>query len=202
MRFLASAIAILAASWMAIGCSMLANVSSLSSGGPRLDEKDDDEDANAARDEEKAEKKEEPADAAPSGPLRFTGTLAKTDEVTFGGAGYCDYRVAATAVTVELAVDGRIVSADVKDTMVEEVLGTCPYPATAPATEHYVLAEAESTGNTLVMKPAEASSSSSVLTLEAAPSGSRYDLTLTWKHSGTGPSALAWTVTGTVSVMR
>ena len=80
------------------------------------------------------------ADAPPGmvmGYQRFIGTLQSTASVPFGGAPYCNYKVVLQNVLVDITLDptGRLTWMNVDDTMVEAVVGSCPYPAQQPSAQ-------------------------------------------------------------------
>lgn len=64
----------------------------------------------------------------------YSGHLATTETIPFGGDPYCMYSVTLKDVVVDVTFRDvmQLVTATVEDTMTEGIIGTCPYPPAMP----------------------------------------------------------------------
>jgi hypothetical protein len=70
---------------------------------------------------------------------RFVGRLAMSPTVPFGGAPYCNYKVTLKDIVVDVVMHPKdgLVSMVVGDTMVETIVGSCPYPPAAMSRQQF-----------------------------------------------------------------
>jgi hypothetical protein len=92
---------------------------------------------------------DEPADPPPRQPdppretdVQWLGTLETTDWVTFGGEPFCDYRgrFGGLQVKVTMSAANSVAAVVVTGSMIEETVGTCPFPAEPPHAHSYTFA--------------------------------------------------------------
>jgi hypothetical protein len=148
----------------------------------------------------------------PPPPIDFTGALAATAKVPFGGSPYCNYDVTLkqVAVDVHLLASGDVADATVTDTMVEDAPG-CQYPPQNPSNQSFAFASSEKIAGGVKVtftgaqdnKPATAL----VMTITTSPpdagadaaSADGYPATLTWNRTDQ-PAPLAWKVTAKITL--
>ncbi len=153
-----------------------------------------------------------PVDAAPidagSDSVRWTGSLAASKTVDFGGSPYCKYRVTLQQIEVDLTMTkaGAVVTGKVKNLAVEAVVPPCSYPPQDPSLHEYSLAAAKPGANGAVhldFAPFASNHPKASLALDGplVGSSSTANATLEW-HRTDQPSPLDWRVTVSVPLVR
>jgi hypothetical protein len=135
----------------------------------------------------------------------YSGTLATTATVPFGGGGFCKYDVTLRDVAIEfdLLPTGDVGRATVRDLAVERALDGCPHSPMAPSIQDFTFASraVTTTGTRIEFAGAKSNRPETALVVDLVPSGSGYEATATWKRTDqTAP--LAWAVTAKVSLAK
>jgi hypothetical protein len=147
-----------------------------------------------------------PPDAGPES-VRWTGTLATTKTVEFGGSPYCKYRVTLRQVEIDVTMKktGEVVNASVKNVVVEESVPPCTFPPQNPNAHQYSLAKSKPapTGLQLDFAPFAANRPRATLVMVGPLDGASPSATvsLEW-HRTDQPAPLDWRVTAIVPVTR
>lgn len=145
---------------------------------------------------------------AAGGELAFSGTLAATGAVPFGGnyadASNCTYTVTLKNVTIDLVVqDGQLVASAVHDQMVETTIGVCWYAAQDPNAQTFQLATAvasTSGGFHAEYLGASGNTPKASLVVDLTRDGDGYSASATWHRTDLG-KPFDWTVTGTIGLL-
>lgn len=130
---------------------------------------------------------------------RFTGTLASTATVPFGGSPYCDYAVTLRDVVVDVVLreDSYLVNSLVTDTMIEQALNGCPHQPAAPNAQVFEYRGSPLAGDSSFQTALEGRSTNSPVTaLElalTAPAAAPPSANVRWTRIDQGPP-LSWTV--------
>jgi hypothetical protein len=152
---------------------------------------------------------QDPSTTTPADPPKttstFTGTLAATTAVPFGGTPYCKYSVTLKTVSISITkVDGGdITAAEVKD-QVNETAIMCQYPPMKPADQVFTLKTATSTtdgGAHLEFNGAGTNEPKTDLIVDLAVKDAGYTATAKWHRTDQG-APLAWTVNATVPLAK
>lgn len=147
-----------------------------------------------------------PPDAGPDS-VRWTGTLAASKTVEFGGSPYCKYRVTLNQIEVDVTMrkSGEVVNALVRNVVVEESVPPCTYPPQAPSAHQYSLGSSKPapTGLELSFAPFAGNKPKATLVLVGPLDGASPSATvsLEW-HRTDQPAPLDWRVTAIVPVAR
>jgi hypothetical protein len=150
-----------------------------------------------------------PADDTPVTPAaidsKWSGTLAKTSAVTFGGSPYCTYRTHLENVVVNLTTDpdGVIKGATVTGKAIEEALNNCPNKP-IPANNHlYSFVPTTAITGGFTTEGAAANQPRALLnaTVKADNSASTGTVTLAIHRDDIG-SPFDWTITAAVPVTK
>lgn len=134
---------------------------------------------------------------------RFTGSLAKTPSVAFGGGSqYCNYEVALEDVRIELTIEGSsVVSALVTDRAVERVKASCPYPAAPSGTQTFELDMAVPATAKLLLYGRPSDKPAATLLIELIASSDGYDAKMKWHRIDVG-APLDWTVDASLHLVE
>jgi V8-like Glu-specific endopeptidase len=153
----------------------------------------------------------------PTGPMgpegSYSGTLAATPSVQFGGLPYCTYSQTFRNVGVEMTVSstGNIAALTVTDVGAEAIINPdCPFQALPPISQTWELvATSTSPGTHFDLTPTidinnpQPPGPPTDLTADVVAQGSGlFQVNLTWKRTDPSTGPLTWTVTGTVSAAR
>ena len=145
-----------------------------------------------------------PVDAGPQSVI-WSGSLAKTNKVAFGGDPYCNYEVVLTNVKVDLTLssDRTIASGAVTWTMTETTIPPCLYTPQAPSQNSASPAPAKTMplangGFHVELLGAPDNHPEGTLVLESNAGG---ESTIEWKRTDqTGK--LGWTVRATIPLLK
>jgi hypothetical protein len=129
----------------------------------------------------------------------FTGKMPATNPVPFGGGGFCTYKVTMKNIAVKITVVDRVMAAEVTNTMVEEIVGTCQYTPAPPSAHSYTMTEnldrkTTATTERLTMAGKSTNAPNTILTVQVTKNGPNYDAALTWKRNDGNDPVLLWTV--------
>lgn len=148
-----------------------------------------------------------PVDAGPDS-VRWTGSLATTKAVEFGGSPYCKYEITLKQIEVDVTLTktGEVVSAVVRNVATEASLPPCTYQPQAPSAHQYSFGSSKTSANKgleLTMTAASANKPKASLVVVGPLAGSSgvANVTLEW-HRTDQPAPLDWRVTATVPVTR
>lgn len=147
-----------------------------------------------------------PPDAGPDS-VRWTGTLATTKTVEFGGSPYCKYRVTLKQIEIDVTMKktGEVVNALVKNVAVEESVPPCTFPPQPPNAHQYSLGSSKPapTGLQLDFAPFATNKPKATLVMVGPLDGASPSATvsLEW-HRTDQPAPLDWRVTAVVPVAR
>ncbi len=131
----------------------------------------------------------------------WTGTLAKSNAVGFGGSPYCDYRTHLEDVTVRVTVaaDGTVKSADVTAMAIEEGLNGCPNAPIAPNRHDYALTTPATA--TFNVESAAQSLPRAKMSAQLTAQGTNGSIALTW-HRDDIDAPFDWTLSATVPLQK
>lgn len=135
----------------------------------------------------------------------YTGSLAATSTVPFGGSGYCNYEMTLRDVTMEIEVlaNGDVGQAIVRDLAVEKALTGCPYPPMDPSIQEFSVKSSAvtTTGTRIEFVGAKDNHPETSLVVDLVQAGAGYEATPTWKRTDQGPP-LSWTVSAKMNLVR
>lgn len=143
------------------------------------------------------------AATTPAPDTTWTGTLAKTEAVAFGGAPYCNYKTHFENITVRITMngDGSVKFADVNGNAVEETVGTCSNKPIAENTHDYAFTPAAPVaGSTFQASGGAANQPHAMLNASVAVTTDGH-VTLTWHRDDIG-SPFDWTITADVPLTK
>jgi hypothetical protein len=161
-------------------------------------------DGDAKSDEKKNEQLDEVVVAPPQSST-FSGELAATSTVPFGGSPFCKYDITLrdVAIEIEIAPSGDVTRATVRNRGVEQALESCPYAPMEPSAQEFTFASAvvTTTGTRVQLTGATTNEPATALVLDLVQSGAGYEATATWKRTDI-QAPLDWSVSATVSLAR
>lgn len=133
----------------------------------------------------------------------IAGTLATTATVPFGGSGYCKYDLTLKdiAIEIELAPNGVVSRATVRDRAIERALDGCPYAPMDPSAQEFALKSqaTTTTGTRIEFVGAKTNRPETALVVDLAAQGGGYRAIAVWKRTDqTAP--LAWSVTAKIDL--
>jgi hypothetical protein len=133
----------------------------------------------------------------------WSGTLAATRWIVFGGEPHCRYRARFTdvTITVKLKGDGKIVSAKLTGTAIEEALDGCPHSAIAPNAHVYTHASSGVT-EPVIASPAATNQPRAELDVELVTTGPTASTAKVRWHRNDVGSPFDWTLTDQVVLTK
>lgn len=134
----------------------------------------------------------------------YAAKLAASETVSFGGGGYCNYKMTLKDIAIEVVIleTGDVSSAAVRDLAFEEAV-SCPYPPMDPSIQDFEIRSSTTTTSGVRVEFAGAKSNrpDTSLVVDLAAQGAGYEATMTWTRVDQGPP-LSWTVTAKVPLAR
>ncbi len=135
------------------------------------------------------------------GAQRYTGQLAMTSTVRFGGSPYCEYSVTLRSIVLDVTLHPTrgLTTMSIADTVDEAIVGTCPFPPAADSRQFFAFqgAQAANAAGAFVptMQGQPSNSPMTEATVLVTPrTETVVDASVRWERTDQGPP-LKWVVT-------